>query len=266
VLGVRLAGDRCYHLLVEKGPVKQLSVEFDDLPDLRFNYWKDGRRGVSQNLELAYAVSVHKGQGSEFRHVFFVVPQETADFFGRELTYTGLTRAKETLTLFVQRDIGPLLALRKQAAAKTPQRNSRLFATEVGAFSYRAGKLVYGTTRGERVASKSEVIIADLLRRYELEGSLSYEYETELYAPVGADWDFRLPDFTINVRGMTFYWEHCGMMDDPSYKEKWERVRLPWYKRHGFADQLIVTEDGPSKPINSGELERDVVQARLLGR
>jgi hypothetical protein len=54
------------------------------------------------------------------------------------------------------------------------------------------------------------------------------------------------------------------MMDDPVYKEKWERVRLPWYKRNGFADQLIVTEDGPSKPIDSGQLEREIVQGRLL--
>ena len=67
------------------------------------------------------------------------------------------------------------------------------------------------------------MIIADLLRKYELEGKLTYEYEDELFAPDGGTWDFRLPDFTIKVRGKTFYWEHCGMMDDPVYKEKWER-------------------------------------------
>src|SRR5262249_54525267 len=125
-----------------KGPVKEISVEFDGLSQLRFKYWHDGRRGVNENLELAYAVTVHKGQGSEFQHVFFVIPKETADYFGRELAYTGLTRARQTLTLFVQGDVGPLRALRKHAAAKTPQRNSRLFVPEVGALSYRAGDLV----------------------------------------------------------------------------------------------------------------------------
>jgi hypothetical protein len=54
------------------------------------------------------------------------------------------------------------------------------------------------------------------------------------------------------------------MMDDLVYKEKWEGVRLPWYKRHGFADQLIVTQDGPNNPIDSGKLEREIVQGRLL--
>ena len=248
----------------EKGQVAWISVEFEGLSHLRFDYGKKGWRSVDRNLELAYAVTVHKGQGSQFRHVIFVVPQETADFFGRELTYTGLTRAQTTLTLFVQRDIGPLLALRKQAAAKTPQRNSRLFSPQVGTLAYRAGNLVFGTTRGERVSSKSEVIIADLLRKYELEGKLSYEYEEELFAPDGGTWDFRLPDFTIKVRGKTFYWEHCGMMDDPVYKEKWERVRLPWYKRHGFADQLIVTQDGPSTRSIAASLSARLCKAACL--
>jgi exodeoxyribonuclease V alpha subunit len=248
----------------EKGQVKRISVEFEGLPGLRFDYGKEGRHSVARHLELAYAVTVHKGQGSQFRHVIFVVPQEAADYFGRELTYTGLTRAQDTLTLFVERDIGPLLALRKRAAAKTPQRNSRLFAAQVGSLSYRAGRLVFGTVRGDRVASKSEVIIADLLHSYEVKGELSYTYEEELFAPTGGKRDFRLPDFTVKVKGRTFYWEHCGMMDDPVYRERWERVRLPWYKRHGYVDRLIVTMDGPNEPIDSGRLEREIVCGRLL--
>lgn len=248
----------------EKGSVKSVAIEFEGLPGVRIDYYKEGWRGVDRNLELAYAVSVHKGQGSQFQHVMFVVPQDAANYFGRELTYTGLTRARKSLTLFVERDIGPLLALRKHAAAQTPQRNSRLFMPQVGAVSYRAGRLVFGTTRGDRVASKSEVIIADLLHRYEAKGALTYQYERELFAPGGDGNDFRLPDFTVHVGGRTFFWEHCGMMDDASYRERWERVRLPWYKRHGFAEQLVVTEDGESNPIDSGLIERDYVKAVLL--
>ncbi|HEX4188213.1 MAG TPA: AAA family ATPase [Solirubrobacteraceae bacterium] len=248
----------------EKGPVTGLNVEFEGLPGLRIDYYKDGSRSVDKHLQLAYAVTVHKGQGSQFRHVMFVVPHEAAQHFGRELTYTGLTRAQDTLTLFVERDIGPLLALRKQAAAQTPQRNSRLFTGQVGALPYRAGNVVYGTLRGDRVASKSELIIADLLLRYEEEGALSYQYERELFPPDGAQDSFRLPDFTVSVAGRTYYWEHCGKMDDPAYRERWERVRLPWYKRHGYADRLIVTEDGPTNPIDSGWLDREVVQKLIL--
>jgi exodeoxyribonuclease V alpha subunit len=249
----------------ERGRVRSARVVFEGLPDTYFSYYEKGWRGVDRNLELAYAISVHKGQGSEFQHVMFVVPQETASHFGRELTYTGLTRARTSLTLFVERDVRPLLSLRKHAAARTPQRNSRLFEAQVGSEPYSAGRLVYGTTRGDRVRSKSELIVADLLHRYEQEGKLSYEYEKELFAPGGDPGDFRLPDFTIHAGGRTFYWEHCGMMDDPAYRKRWQEVRLPWYKRHGFADRLIVTEDGVANPIDSGAIEREVLQQLLSG-
>jgi hypothetical protein len=248
----------------ESGFVKKLEVEFEGHPGKFVGYGKKGKASVDSNLELAYAVTVHKGQGSQFKHVVFIVPQEAADLFGRELTYTGLTRAQTTLTLLVEKDIGALLALRKRAAARTPQRNSRLFDTSVGALPYRAGRLVFGTTRGDRVASKSEVIIADLLHRYEVDGNLQYEYERELLSPGGEPWDFRLPDFTVHVNGQTFFWEHCGMMDDPVYRSKWEHVRLPWYKRNGFAEKLVVTEDGPDNPIDSGWLEEKIIKGRLL--
>jgi hypothetical protein len=107
------------------------------------------------------------------------------------------------------------------------------------------------------------VIIADLLHKYEVEGRLSYTYEEELTAPGGDPWDLRLPDFTIRVGGKTFYWEHCGMGDDPAYRQKWEEVRRPWYVRNGFTDQLIETyEEGGA--INAKSLENDIVVGRLL--
>ncbi len=32
---------------------------------------------VEENLELAYAVSIHKAQGSEFDRVYFIVPKHS---------------------------------------------------------------------------------------------------------------------------------------------------------------------------------------------
>ncbi|WNV03853.1 ATP-dependent RecD-like DNA helicase [Candidatus Methylospira mobilis] len=52
-------------------------------------------------LELAYAITVHKSQGSGFNHVFIVLP-EKAQFTSRELLYTALTRAKNQVTIFLQ--------------------------------------------------------------------------------------------------------------------------------------------------------------------
>ena len=46
--------------------------------------------------ELAYAVTVHKSQGSEFGNVLVVLPDDEKNpLLTRELVYTGITRAKE---------------------------------------------------------------------------------------------------------------------------------------------------------------------------
>ena len=247
----------------QKGKVVNIQVQFDDAPNLRFEYYRDGQRGVNRNLELAYAITIHKGQGSQFRHVFLVVPQVAATFFGRELAYTGLSRAEETLTLFLEKDIGALMQLRKRAAAQTPQRSSRLFTPRPGREAYRSGDRRQVSTRGDRVRSKSEVIIADVLHKYELQGRLSYTYEEELSASGGDPWDVRLPDFTVRVGGKTHYWEHCGMADDPAYRQRWEEVRRPWYVRNGYADQLIETYE-EAGAINAEVIEREVVLGRIL--
>jgi exodeoxyribonuclease V alpha subunit len=49
-------------------------------------------------FDLAYCISVHKAQGSEFDTVFFVIPP-TSENFGRSLLYTGVTRAKKELQI-----------------------------------------------------------------------------------------------------------------------------------------------------------------------
>jgi len=139
-----------------------------------------------------------------------------------------------------------------------------LFATARGVDAgYRAGGLVHITTAGLYVRSKSEVIVANLLEEYAKSGRLTYEYERPLEAPGSNGKDLRLPDFTISADGRTFYWEHCGMVDDPAYLATWQQVRLPWYKRHGFADQLIVTTDGPGGTIDSGEI-RSTIETTIL--
>ena len=50
-------------------------------------------------LELAYAITVHKSQGSEFRAVIMPVSGERSRLQFRNLLYTGVTRAKELLIL-----------------------------------------------------------------------------------------------------------------------------------------------------------------------
>lgn len=51
------------------------------------------------DVETAFAMTVHKSQGSEFNHVAMVLPETRSQVLTRELVYTGITRAKENLTL-----------------------------------------------------------------------------------------------------------------------------------------------------------------------
>jgi exodeoxyribonuclease V alpha subunit len=57
--------------------------------------------GVSRlaNVETAFAMTVHKSQGSEFEHTVLVLPQESSRVLSRELVYTGITRARRAFTL-----------------------------------------------------------------------------------------------------------------------------------------------------------------------
>ena len=50
--------------------------------------------------ELAFAMTVHKSQGSEFDHVLLVLPDRDSPVLTRELIYTGLTRARHRVDLW----------------------------------------------------------------------------------------------------------------------------------------------------------------------
>jgi exodeoxyribonuclease V alpha subunit len=50
--------------------------------------------------ETAFAMTVHKSQGSEFERVLMVLPPEDTILLTRELIYTGITRARKSVTLW----------------------------------------------------------------------------------------------------------------------------------------------------------------------
>jgi len=50
--------------------------------------------------ETAFAMTVHKSQGSEFDRVLIVLPPEDSILLTRELIYTGITRARKSVTLW----------------------------------------------------------------------------------------------------------------------------------------------------------------------
>lgn len=50
--------------------------------------------------ETAYAMTIHKSQGSEFDFTLMILPPEFSPILTRELIYTGITRAKKRLALY----------------------------------------------------------------------------------------------------------------------------------------------------------------------
>jgi exodeoxyribonuclease V alpha subunit len=70
--------------------------------------------------ETAYAMTVHKSQGSEFERVLLILPPAESLVVTRELVYTGLTRASKHVELWGQE---PAL---RSAIAKRINRSSGL--------------------------------------------------------------------------------------------------------------------------------------------
>ena len=55
--------------------------------------------------ESAFALTVHKSQGSEFDEVLLAMPERSVRVSSRELLYTGITRARRALTLWANEDV-----------------------------------------------------------------------------------------------------------------------------------------------------------------
>jgi exodeoxyribonuclease V alpha subunit len=55
--------------------------------------------------ETAFAMTIHKSQGSEFDTTYMLLPQTYTPLLSRELVYTGITRAKKSLRLFANKDV-----------------------------------------------------------------------------------------------------------------------------------------------------------------
>ncbi|HET7772796.1 MAG TPA: exodeoxyribonuclease V subunit alpha, partial [Burkholderiaceae bacterium] len=77
------------HGVFERGPQDWLWVPLARLPQ----------------LDPAFAMTVHKSQGSEFDAVLVALPQDITPLCTRELLYTGITRARAQVTLAASRTL-----------------------------------------------------------------------------------------------------------------------------------------------------------------
>ena len=227
-----------------------LNVAFAKRPDVRFGYSKRQFSSGSGPLQLAYALTVHKAQGSEFDIVFVVLPKQSR-LMTRELLYTALTRSRARLVLLIEgTDPSFLYDLTRPERSETARRNTNLFRGGVRRDLEQAPyaeHLVHRTLRGELVRSKSELVIANHLHS----AGLQYQYERPLE---GTFRPGRLrPDFSfIDDSGDVVVLEHLGMLDRDDYKKSWDWKRK-WYEENGYleGENLFTTYEKQGLDMNS---------------
>ena len=78
---------------------RQIQVLFDDGKVTWYAY------SELDQLEHAYAITIHKAQGSEFDVVILAVPQSSNMLLTRNLLYTGITRAKKLLIVIGNKNL-----------------------------------------------------------------------------------------------------------------------------------------------------------------
>ena len=59
---------------------------------------------LPKSIETAFALTIHKSQGSEFTHTAVILDQQAKNLLSKELIYTAITRAKKVVSLLVDRD------------------------------------------------------------------------------------------------------------------------------------------------------------------
>jgi hypothetical protein len=241
-----------------------LDVEFSSQPGFAYSYdRRDFGDEATPLLELAYAITVHKAQGSEFELCLLILPNPCR-LISRELLYTAFTRQKKRIVILHQGKRSDLIKYSSTYYSETARRLTNLFQdpemVPVDDWFFENG-LIHRTAKGEAVRSKSEVVIANSL----FSKKIKYVYEQRLD---GYNGSCRFPDFTIkdDEGDRVYYWEHLGMLNDPAYEKRWKQ-KLAWYKAQkilefgkgdGSNGTLIITQDSAQGGIDSLDIEAKI--------
>ena len=113
--------------------------------------------------------------------------------------------------------------------------------------------LVHDTPTHVKVRSKSEALIAMVLYNHKI----PWRYECELQLSLHTYY----PDFTIlhPKTGDIYYWEHCGMIDNPTYNQ-YAFQKMQVYCNNGIypSINLITTYETKEHPLTLDTIEKVV--------
>ena len=241
-------------------------VKGTDFPNVEFStqlgvsYWGHKIKGYMKrwkykgdesdgNLELAYAITIHKAQGSQFKNVILVL-NKNSGMLSRELIYTAITRQRTGLVILFNDEIRSLLKYSSDLHSILAKRCTDLFCSpkyiKLSEGWYEEAK-IHKTERGEMVRSKSEVVIANMLYN----AKLDYSYENDGHFII-IDGKKLLPDFVILHKDKKYYWEHLGMLNNVKYRKDWAEKKALYLSDESI--NLRTTEDKANGAINCDDV------------
>lgn len=202
----------------------------------------DIRKNEREFFELAYAISVHKSQGSGFDHLFIVIPDRHG-LLSKELVYTALTRCRKSVTLFLQnlpssQGRGNLLELARTRTFTDARKTSLLLNQPFRHFSLEPEPGVF-------VQSRTELMIYHALKQKRDElGQNVFDFFYEQYPTTIKGEQLKIKtDFTIVSNGTTWYWEHLGRLGNRTYERNWRNLKRPSYIEAGIEPSLLTTDE-----------------------
>lgn len=120
--------------------------------------------------------------------------------------------------------------------------------------AFAPGAAEYYTAKGERVRSKSEIMIADTLNRFGVPYRYEYPMNVEGLGVVH-------PDFNcLNKRTrQEYFWEHNGMMGNPDYS-RYAVNKIEKYMLAGLmpGSSLILTFETEATPLSARIIELQI--------
>ena len=180
-----------------------------------YTEWLKGKeRGITKNqdrIQLLYRKKYLKGSIKKskllIKHLELLLTEIGESFVDEESLYLGVFSREDYQWMKADFETNPL---------------------------YRE-KLLYKTSMGNMVRSKSELNIANVLERL----GIPYRYEQKLVV----NGNIVYPDFVILLPNRNILiWEHNGLMDDEDYKKR-SYIKIGDYEAAGFRQHknLIIT-------------------------
>lgn len=122
--------------------------------------------------------------------------------------------------------------------------------------AYKPEEKVQVTSRGLKVRTKSEVVVAEMLDA----AGITYRYEQMIHIE---GFSFA-PDFTILTKEGIVYWEHAGKIHEEHYRNR-HKWKLSMYEKAGIVswENLIVTYDNAKGGLDT-RIIRSEIENKLL--